>query len=1028
MQNNIYAFRFRLVTIFFAAIFLLNCKGNGGNVGSYAVTDPSTQTSSDYQLVWSDEFDGASHSSNGGNGDFTVASTGLNLDKWNIETGYGPNNDGWGNNESQLYTNSSDNIRVENGSLVITARCNDGVCGVRDGSVTSARITTKDNFEFRYGKVEARIKVPAGRSAWPAFWMLGSSFPETAWPASGEIDIMEVFQGTGESINTTHSTLHWQDDSTGNHTYQGEKHTLDAPLSDDFHTWTLEWDETRINAKIDDISYYTKTLDSSSMREFLKSYFLILNVAVNGNLGGEPEAIITTPQEMLVDWVRVYQKSVPTSASLGDSTGGSTLAYSEIVTSGQQGGNTVVVNTQSQDVEPLEDDDVVKMDFMDNRVSSAGLIQASSTATAAAYDSGAAFKFVSADLSCFSHISVSLNNISMPGINDLRLEIVDAKNMQLAANANIGTASVQLANYTPSTNGNWRTYQIPLSAFMGVDMDDVVYLGFWNPMDASNNLLAGTLYFDAINFSGASANCYGGDGGNVGVVALPVDFEDTSLTYTWTDFDGGDVEVVANPQPSGINTSATVAQMVKDGGRIWGGSSLALDTAIDFTLGEAFKMKVWAARSVPVLLKLEGSDANAEVTVPHSGGSAWEELSFDFTGNTSSLGEVKKVTVIFDNGVLGDHSNNPNDWLFYFDDVTQSSGGGGGAAEPTDAPATPTASASEVISLYSDVYTDVGSNMTPGWGEVVTDETHANNAVKKTTNFLPFALTSPIDITSKTALHVDVWLAELPGSGAGLLVKLLDTENGGPHEGNYTYPMGNLAAGQWNSIEIPLSSFVQVNGTWDAAAQGRVNQVLVDIVDDAVMFVDNIYFYRADSPEPETLGVYSETHTTNWIGHTILSSSEQEWGSNPVAFDASSSAVTAADGSTSLEVDWQLPFTATWGGVVLDFVAATDVSSYTNLVLSVNTSEMVGFGDMHVKLEDSTGLVSGHQIAYLSNHVTGATTSGDWTTYTIPLSAFPNPNKTILKNVGLWSPVSGTTVDIQDLSGKIYFDNIHFAQ
>jgi len=123
----------------------------------------------------------------------------------------------------------------------------------------------------------------------------------------------------------------------------------------------------------------------------------------------------------------------------------------------------------------------------------------------------------------------------------------------------------------------------------------------------------------------------------------------------------------------------------------------------------------------------------------------------------------------------------------------------------------------------------------------VTDETYASNNVKKTTNFLPFALTSTIDITSQTTMHVDVWLPALPSAGAGLLIKVLDAANG--NEANYTHPVSSLTAGQWNSIDIPLSSLVQVSGTWDATAQGRVDQVLVDIVDDATMFVDNVYFY-----------------------------------------------------------------------------------------------------------------------------------------------------------------------------------------
>jgi len=162
---------------------------------------------------------------------------------------------------------------------------------------------------------------------------------------------------------------------------------------------------------------------------------------------------------------------------------------------------------------------------------------------------------------------------------------------------------------------------------------------------------------------------------------------------------------------------------------------------------------------------------------------------------------------------------------------------------PNVAAPTPTKNAADVISLFSDAYTDVASSTSPGWGEGVTAETHASNPVLKTTNFLPFAITTPIDITNHT-LHVDVWLPQLPSAGAGLLIKILDAANG-PHEGNSIYPIASLTAGQWNSIDIDISNFSQAQGTWDATAQGRVDQVLVDIVDDTTMYVDNVYFWKA---------------------------------------------------------------------------------------------------------------------------------------------------------------------------------------
>ena len=157
-----------------------------------------------FQLVFADEFD---------SGDAP------NPEVWNIDQGYGPNDFGWGNNEWQLYTDSPDNLRVEDGNLVITALCPVEPCGVRDGTITSGRITTVDKFEFKYGKVVARIKPPVGQGTWPAFWALGANFPEGGWPRSGEIDFMEVFNNTyntpAESAvaeRTATSAMHWCDE------------------------------------------------------------------------------------------------------------------------------------------------------------------------------------------------------------------------------------------------------------------------------------------------------------------------------------------------------------------------------------------------------------------------------------------------------------------------------------------------------------------------------------------------------------------------------------------------------------------------------------------------------------------------------------------------------------------------------------------------------------------------------------------------------------------------------------------------
>ena len=401
---------------------------------------------------------------------------------WNYDTGYGPNNFGWGNNEWQLYTDSPDNIRIENGNLVITALCPEAPCGKRDGTITSARITTTDKFEFRYGKIVARILVPTGQGTWPAFWALGANFPEIGWPRSGEIDFMEVFNNTYNSQSqaetarrTTTSAMHWCDetivtDETANcfpagRIFVKDELTGPSPLDENFQIWEANWTPQGVTVSINGQEYFELPINPQTMEEFRRDFFLLLNVAVGGTLGSgglDPEGDEIFPQSMMVDYVRVFQKP----------------------------------------------------------------------------------------------------------------------------------------------------------------------------------------------------------GGDVAEDTL-IDFEDDVSSYTFNDFAGGAATVIPNPQQNGINTSAQVAQMLKNGGDVFGGSELSLPFPAEIIAGDVVTAKVWSQRPVEVLLKLEVpglSTGEPEVEVSHTG-SGWEELSFDFSAYT---GLVEGVTLIFDLGTVGQGGL---DWTFYYDDI-----------------------------------------------------------------------------------------------------------------------------------------------------------------------------------------------------------------------------------------------------------------------------------------------------------------------------------------------------------------------
>jgi beta-glucanase (GH16 family) len=255
-----------------------------GNAFSSFKNVTITQNDTNFNgLVWSDEFE----------------YTGLpDPDIWNMETGGEPN---WGNNELQYYTNTQNNASVGNGVLTITAR-EESINGF---DYSSARITTQNKYDFKYGRIEARIKLPKGQGLWPAFWMLGKNFNTTGWPACGEIDIMEMVGGQNKD-NTVHATLHW--DNNGSHAEFGQSYTLPSGIfADDFHVFAVEWDSQKVVAFVDDTQYYTIDITPAALSEFRENFFIILNVAVGGNWPGPPNSSTTFPQTMEVDYVRVYQ-------------------------------------------------------------------------------------------------------------------------------------------------------------------------------------------------------------------------------------------------------------------------------------------------------------------------------------------------------------------------------------------------------------------------------------------------------------------------------------------------------------------------------------------------------------------------------------------------------------------------------------------------------------------------------------------------------------------------------------------------
>lgn len=241
-----------------------------------------TETNKEWQLVWQDEFDGTS----------------LDLNKWNYDIGAS----GWGNNELQYYTSERTNAYVQSGNLVVEARKEK----YQGSDYTSARLTTREKGDWKYGKFEIRARLPKGQGIWPAIWMLPTDWTYGGWAASGEIDIMELI---GSEPKKVHGTLHYGGESPQN-VHSGIAYEL-TDFSEDFHVFTLEWYADSIKWFVDDVHYQTQTEWFTTGGEFPapfdQRFHLLLNIAVGGNWPGYPDATTIFPQRMLVDYVRVYQ-------------------------------------------------------------------------------------------------------------------------------------------------------------------------------------------------------------------------------------------------------------------------------------------------------------------------------------------------------------------------------------------------------------------------------------------------------------------------------------------------------------------------------------------------------------------------------------------------------------------------------------------------------------------------------------------------------------------------------------------------
>ncbi len=276
--------------------FLMGVLGVAGSLGTSAQAQESrpdlgSKLDGGWALVWQDEFEGPS----------------LDYSKWEIEI----NAFGGGNNELQIYTDRPENVRLENGRLILEARNDKASIQGTTRDYSSGRIRSKNRGDWKYGRFEIRSKFPKGQGLWPAIWLMPTADAYGTWAASGEIDVVEF---KGQEPQVVHGTLHYGA-TWPNNKFTGTQYQLSkGNFVDEFHDFALEWEPGEIRWYVDGQLYQTQTKWNSTggpfPAPFDQKFHMVFNMAVGGGFVGNPNGETAFPAQMEVDYVRVYQRSV----------------------------------------------------------------------------------------------------------------------------------------------------------------------------------------------------------------------------------------------------------------------------------------------------------------------------------------------------------------------------------------------------------------------------------------------------------------------------------------------------------------------------------------------------------------------------------------------------------------------------------------------------------------------------------------------------------------------------------------------
>jgi beta-glucanase (GH16 family) len=451
-------------------VYVANIMVTGADCCLADVAPPSAPVwrEPEWELVWSDEFDGDS----------------IDTSVWTYDIGTG--SDGWGNRELQYYTDRSENAYIENGNLVIEARQE----SFEGSAYTSARLKTEELQSFRYGRIEASIRLPQGQGIWPAFWTLGNNFSAVGWPYSGEIDIMEMVGGSqdpasGRGDRVVHGTIHWFDEEKDLKVSNGGSfYSRAGSFSDDFHVFAIEWDPQYIHWFVDGERYHTAEISEESMAEFQRSFFLLLNIAVGGHWPGSPDANTIFPQKMYIDYVRYYQD--PTLTPDAETTIGEN----------EKPGSDLYKIAIAENFDLFAGGSIVRYGGGNLPVVSAADFAIDGEQSLRAVFPGGDWGGMYFELPEIRDASAYLGG-------DLVFSILlpeSISDFELKLESKSGSTSLYIVNYTPEfiNESGFAQYRIPLADFTDVDLTQLrIPFAVWNPMGGGGS---GEILIDKIRF------------------------------------------------------------------------------------------------------------------------------------------------------------------------------------------------------------------------------------------------------------------------------------------------------------------------------------------------------------------------------------------------------------------------------------------------------------------------------------------------------------------------------------------------